>query len=111
MSNKFIEEDIEEAREKMSELETRGEVSVDDAERLLRKCVRFVHPPHLQEFEKFLKQIDTDYELKVNEAKQINNAEKDSYLKFFNIAQFILTLKIERVDRMFNFISKLNKKM
>jgi len=110
MANKNISESLDEAKEYLNGVEELGEASINIADRILDSCKCFIHPPHLKEYEDFMVKLDAEFDMKLKEAKQDNEKETDSYLKYFNMAQFIINLRIGKTQRMINFLDRLNQK-
>lgn len=109
--NKDISESLSQAKEYLNGVETDGEVSIDIADRILGSCKCFIHPPHSKDFDEFNGKIDAEFEMKMKEAKDANSKEKDTYLKYLNMAQFVINLRLEKTQRMINFLDKLNEKL
>jgi len=109
--NKDISESLSQAKEYLNGVEVDGEVSIDIADRILGSCKCFIHQPHSKDFDDFNNKINAEFDLKLREAKEANSKEKDTYFKYFNMAQFVITLRLERTQRMINFLDKLNEKL
>jgi len=111
MANKNITESLEEAKQYLNSVEELGEAGINIADRVIDSCKCFIHQPQLKEYEDFSSKIDTEFDIKLKEAKDENDKETDSYLKYFNMAQFIINLRIGRTQRMINFLDRLNQKL
>lgn len=109
MANKNIEESLEEAKNYINNLE--GEADINIADRILNSCKSFLHQPHTKEFDDYDKKITTELEQKLDEAKEKNDKEKDSFMKYYNMAQYYITLRLEKTQRMINYLDALNKKL
>ena len=111
MANKNIEESLSEAKNYLNGVETDGEASINIADRILGSCKVFVHPPHLKDLLDYEQKINIDFEEKWNEAKQKNMKEKDDSLKYYNLAQFFINLRIAKTMDWINFLDRLNQKL
>jgi len=111
MANKNITDSLEEAKHYLNSVEELGEAGINIADRITDSCKCFIHQPQLKDYEDFVKKIDAEFDLKLREAKGENEKEKDSYLKYFNMAQFIINLRIGKTQRMINFLDNLNQKL
>jgi hypothetical protein len=111
MPDKYIEESLGEAKDYINKIETHGEPMINIAERILHSCKSFMHPPHNSEYESYIKKIDTEFDIKLRDAKEKNDKESDSFLKYYNMAQFVLNLRVEKLTRVINYLDTLNKKL
>lgn len=111
MANKNIETSLSEAKNYLNGVEQDGEVSINIADRILGSCKAFIHPPHLKELEDFETKINVEFEQKWKEAKDDNVKEKDDSLKYYNLAQFFINLRLAKTMRWINFLDKLNQKL
>ena len=109
MANENITESINEAKNYIDNMQAEADLNI--ADRILNSCKSFLHQPHTKEFEDFNKKINVEFEHKLDEAKDKNDQEKDSYLKYFNMAQYYITLRLEKTQRMMNYLDSLNKKL
>ena len=107
--NKDISESLSQAKEYLNGVETDGDVSIDIADRILGSCKCFIHQPHTKEFDEFATKINVEFEQKLREAKEKNSKEKDTYFKYLNMAQFLINLRLERTQRMINYLDNLNR--
>jgi len=111
MANKNIEESINEAKNYLNGVEADGEVSINIADRILGSCKSFVHPPHNKELEDYEKKLEVEFDNKLAEAKKLNDKEKDTYLKYLNMAQYVINLRLEKTQRHINFLDRINQKL
>lgn len=109
--DKNIEESLKEATKYLNGVEQDGEVSINIADRILSSCRCFIHDPHLKELEDFEKKEQAEYEVKIHEAKDENEKEPETYMKYLNMAQYLLNLRLEKTQRMISFLHRLNQKL
>ena len=111
MANKYIEESLKDAKEYLNQVEESGEPMLAVSERILQSCKSFMHQPETKQYEEYLGKLETEFDLKLREAKKKNDMEKDTFLKYYNMAQFVLNLRIEKIQRIMNYLDRLNQKL
>jgi len=111
MPNKEITESLADAKKYLNDMESMGEASVDIADRILGSCRSFIHQPQTKDFEEFLNKVAAEFEMKLKEAKTLNDQEKDTSLKYYNLAQYVLNLRLEKTQRVMNYLDRLNQKL
>lgn len=111
MANKYIEESLEEAKGYLNKVEESGEPMLHIAERILESCKAFMHQPETKQYEDYLQKLDTEFSLKLREAKEKNDSEKDSFMKYYSMAQFVINLNVEKIQRIMNYLDRLNQKL
>ena len=113
MSNKFIEETIKEANNNLNSVEDMGEAAVNIADRLIESCKGFLHPPNLKDFEDKIAEVNDDVIDNINDAKQKISDQygKDSYMYHQILANHIINTRIEKTNKLINYLDQLNRKL
>ena len=111
MTNKLIEESLIEAKNYVNQIDELGESGLNIADRILSSCKLFIDKSHLKELEDFENKVNKDYEEKMKEAREMNDKEKDTYMKYLNMAQYVVNSRLEKTQLMINFLHKLNQKV
>jgi F0F1-type ATP synthase membrane subunit b/b' len=113
MADQNITESINEANDILVHLQEYEDLdkALNTIERILKSCRVFLNPPQSTEFEKYIEEKEKEFDKNWEAAQRDINKEKDGYMKFLKKANFIVNLRINYLDRMNDYLSKMNQKL
>ena len=112
MGNRYISENIEEAKNYLNDMEKMGMSALHIADRILDSNKLFVHDPDKQKnVKETLDKITNEYNSAKNNAIKKSGDEPDSYEKHVNIANYLLSIHLERTQKLISFWDRLNQKL